>query len=360
MSGSFSIPKLAIEILLNSKASALVIVTYLVIAKHTDAKGRLSSCGLKAIKKYTGANDSLAKTAVEKLLQINLDNEFLILSPTDWEEYSNEMLPVAKFELAKTRFVVNDFFLGSDEKVWFSNNLVEGFGKFSIPLKRLRVCGDFATRLLLLCYTEHNLQSYGGVDPKLLRHYYLMKKMNKLNDYQLWHGSSDGRFCSIDWIRSVAHVDYNLANLKQKAEIMTQFFKALDDLDNAGFIYQVVTVFDRPIENQEAQVIYELDTKSKHGYKPEGERGLSGEVAKISNLCGFPVTDSSGRFYGKYAAILPYGEPFIYGVYRLRFRVSNNKNYGVTEAWTRIYTGQKDAFEWLTDIYNKLQNSNLS
>ena len=62
-----------------------------------------------------------------------------------------------------------------------------------------------------------------------------------------------------------------------------------------------------------------------------------------------------GRFYGRYAAIVPAGEPHIVGIYRLRFRVSNSKNHGVATAWARIYQGQREAKEWLNDLSEKAE-----
>jgi hypothetical protein len=110
-------------------------------------------------------------------------------------------------------------------------------------------------------------------------------------------------------------------------------------------------VLDRKHTHAEAQVVYELNAKTRHGYKPKGEGGLGGPTAKLSGLLSKPVTDSMGRFYDKYAAIVPAGiETHIIGIWRLRFRVSNPKNHGVRGAWARIHRGQEEALGWIKDV----------
>jgi hypothetical protein len=182
-----------------------------------------------------------------------------------------------------------------------------------------------------------------------------MSKVNEINGYDIWHGVHKCGYSDIDvMLNALGIKKFSSDNDEEEAQDET-FFTALESLDKAGLIYQVVSVMDREAGNNEAQVIYELDAKSKHGYKPAGEEGLGGETARLSNIYGNPVTDSTGRFYGRYAAIVPAGEPHIVGIYRLRFRVSNSKNHGVATAWARIYQGQREAKEWLTNLANKTE-----
>jgi len=117
-------------------------------------------------------------------------------------------------------------------------------------------------------------------------------------------------------------------------------------VENRSLFYQIVRVGTEKSDRL-------LDTKSKHGYKPKGEEGVAGITAKLSAAFEHPVTDSMGRFYGKYAAIVPAGNPHIIGIYRLRFRVSNTKNHGVIDAWARIYQGQREVKNWIDDLTEK-------
>lgn len=352
--GSFWISRQSIEILLDAKATALQIAAYLVMAKHTDEGGRFTTSGIKAIHKATGVSHGVIQEAVDRLSQMTVSGKVkepaLIYKADEWQKLTKTVLPPAPFERAEVRYVVNDYKAKPEDKVWISNELVTGYGKFTQPLKKLKMCGDVAARLLLISYRESNLEQYGGINPRAFNHSYKMSKVRELNGYDIWHGVAEHTSSYADIMLKVLGLkdfskDADEAEAKEKL-----FWAALEGLDKAGFIYQMVSVMDREAGNPEAQVIYELDAKSKHGYKPAGEEGLGGETARLSNIYGNPVTDSMGRFYGRYAAIVPAGEPHIVGIYRLRFRVANSKNHGVATAWARIYQGQREAKEWLNEL----------
>lgn len=352
--GSFWISRQSIEILLGAKATALEIAAYLVMAKHTDEGGMFSTSGIKAIHKATGVSHPVIQKAVDSLSQMALSGKVkepaLIYKADEWQKLTKTALPPAPFERAEVRSVVNDYKAKPEDKVWISNELVTGYGKFTQPLKKLKMCGDVAARLLLINYRESNLEQYGGVNPRAFHFSYEMSKVKELDGYDIWHGVAKSQSTYNEpCFQSLCIKDFS-KDKDEKNKQSEQFFGALNSLDKAGFIYQMVSVMDREASNAEAQVIYELDAKSKHGYKPAGEEGLGGETARLSNSYGNPVTDGMGRFYGKYAAIVPAGEPHIVGIYRLRFRVSNSKNHGVATAWARIYQGQRQAKEWLNDL----------
>jgi len=372
--GSFWISKQSIEILIDAKATALEIAAYLVMAKHTDEGGMFSTSGIKAIHTATGVSHPVIQRAVDRLSQMAVSGKVkepaLIYKADEWQTLTKTVLPPAPFERAEVRYVVNDYKAKPEDKVWISNELVTGYGKFTQPLKKLKMCGDAAARYLLIGYRESNLEQYGGVNPKAFHCQYEMSKVKELNGYDIWHGEAQGNVGSGDWAKAAGFqnkldVINNMKQGKDKDEAKSKaiseasdvFHKAIKALDNAGLIYQMVSVMDREAGNAEAQVIYELDAKSKHGYKPAGEEGLGGETARLSNIYGNPVTDSMGRFYGRYAAIVPAGEPHIVGIYRLRFRVSNSKNHGVATAWARIYQGQREAKEWLNDLSEKAEKA---
>ena len=137
-------------------------------------------------------------------------------------------------------------------------------------------------------------------------------------------------------------------------EALKPFWSSLKSLESTGLIYEIITVMDNSPDNAHAQPIYVLHTKAANGYTPKGEEGLGGHVARIMGDLGHPVTDAQGRFYGKFGAVVPAGiTPHIVGIFRLRFRVANPKNYGVKSAWARIYKGQEEAKEWLEFIEGK-------
>lgn len=359
--GSFWIPKIAIDILIANEATALQISAFLVLAKHTNEGGKFSTAGITAIHRNTGVSHPVAQKAVKSLLEMEsssktYERNMILYLPYDWVDLTDETLPQAAFERAETRYVINDFNAKPEDKVWFSNELVTGIGKFTQPLKKLKMCGDLAARILLLSYQHNDLEQIGGINPKFYHMDYGMKKISNLGGYNLWHGQANNQSTH----ESLAIL--NLKEWKKDEEFndneLRMLWSSFENLENAGFIYQIVSVLDRKYDDPEAQVIYELDSKNKHGYKVDGEEGVGGEMAKLSTRYGHPVTDSLGRFNGKYAAIVPVGEPHIVGIYRLRFRVSNTKNHGVSAAWSRIHQGQRDVKDWLnTLLANSKQNT---
>ena len=364
--GSFWISRQAIEVLLDNKATAMQIAAYLVMAKHTEESGRLATSGIKAIHKATGVSHTIGERAMLALMDMRHENKSnsklrekadkLIYKPEEWFKLTGDVIPPAPFERAEVRYVLNDFNAKPEDRVWFSNELITGVGKFTQPLKRLKMCGDVAARLLLISYRENNLEQYGGISTLAFCELYEMKRHPEVKGFDLWHGTHLHSSVIATAALPVLGIKDYPKDKEAKTEALNPFWDALRSLDSAGFIYQMVTVMDRGQGDAEAQVIYELDTKSKHGYKPIGEEGLAGITAKIAATLGNPVADKTGRFYDKYAAIVPAGiKPHIVGIYRLRFRVSNTKNHGVSSAWARIQQGQREANEQLNELKNRLQ-----
>ena len=101
----------------------------------------------------------------------------------------------------------------------------------------------------------------------------------------------------------------------------------------------------------DAEPFYELDCRSRHGYKPDGEEGVGWATAKTAGDFGKPVTLEGGTFDGTYAAFVPDGYgAMIAGIYRLRFRVANPKNAGVKGAWAGIHQRNREALELVNSI----------
>jgi hypothetical protein len=358
--GSFWISRQAIEILMSNPATAMDVCAYLVLARHTDESGRYSTAGMQAIYRGVGVGHKVAEGAAMRLSQMQAGKarkvgrgmvQALIYSAEAWEQKTSEALPHGPHERARVRWVLNDFDAGPEDRVWISNELIDGIGRFNQPLKRLKRCGDVAARLLLACYEANELEQFGGIKPSgAFAYNYEMSKMKQdIHGYDLWHGVAKN---STVWgAARFLGVKKLPENEDKKQEALAPLWAAINSLDSSGFVYQVVTVMDADAGSNEAQVIYDLDTKSRHGYKPHGEHGLGGDTARISHHLGNPVADSTGRLYGRYAAIVPAGvQPHIVGIYRLRFRVANPKNHGIKGAWARIYNSQKEAQEWLEDI----------
>lgn len=380
--GSFCVPRAAIAALLDAKATVYEICAYLVLAKYTDESGRYTSASISAVNKATGANKLKGGTvdrAIERLKQIRAktvkqvsngrsgkahqwieqatDLGPILFERTAWQQQTGEILPDGPTERGLVRYVLPDFGEEKESRVWFGNNLVGGIGGFTQPLKRLKNAGDVAARLLLAMYAANDMETWGGVRPVgpgrgPWKHYEPVA-----DDVNLYGGA---RLIRAKDQGEVASIDNRISGGSTEA-----YWDALRALKSAGLIYEVVTVLNRNAKKEkfastgeeygsipdDAEPYYELDTRSAHGYKPEGEEGIGGATAKTAGELGHPVAVEGGRLDGTYAAIVRRGQPaMIAGVYRLRFRVANPKNAGVKGAWARIHQNNREAFDLVQAI----------
>lgn len=365
--GSFWIPKQAIDAFTTPSrpATAVDIVTYLVLARYTDETGRFSSAGIQAIVKATGITRKMAEQALTRLQQPwllsitgkkSIPTHPLVLTATDWHAKNSEDIPERPTLRSQIRWVLNGIPCDDDDKVWFSNELVDGYGRLQNPLKRLKQCGDIAARILLIMYRENDMEACGGVVP-------CNSAYKKYDTKMIWRGHKGYDFYTAESGSAWAFNSISLPSIcvekfpadeSEKSSILKPFWAALSSLESSGLIYEIVSVMDSSPDNINAQPVYVLHTKAANGYTPKGEEGLAGHVARIMGDLGHSVTDAQGRFYGKFGAIVPAGNPpHVVGIFRLRFRVANPKNYGVKSAWARIYKGQEEAKEWLEFIEGK-------
>lgn len=383
--GSFCVPRAAIEALLDAKATAYEICAYMVLAKYTDESGRYSPASISAMNKATGANKlkgGPVDRAIERLKQIRAtrvdrvlkkvsngrsgkafamvdqlvsekaDMGPILFERATWQAQTGESLPDGPTERGLVRYVLPDFGEEKESRVWFGNNLVGGIGGFTQPLKALKNAGDVAARLLLAMYAANDMELWGGVRPVGLRGRY----EPVANDVHLYGGA---RLIRAKNQNDLASIESRISGGSNEA-----YWDALRALKSAGLIYEVVMVLNRNATKKmfasgeeyseipdDAEPLYELDARSAHGYKPEGEEGIGGATANTAGELGHPVAVEGGRFDGTYAAIVPTGYPaMIAGVYRLRFRVANPKNAGVKGAWAGIHQRNREAFELVQAI----------
>jgi hypothetical protein len=380
LGASFCIPRAAITALIEAQSDAVMIVAYLTLACFTEATGQYSTANQFAVRRYTSTNLDRAKKAIARLSTIKVKAKAgdkksvaLLYARDAWIAATNEELPDGPFERAMIRHVLPCFGEEPGERVWFSRNLVEGTGSFEWPLKRLKNLGDPAARLFLLLQQAVDMGGWLAVPPAAgpwVRYETVMDKTVKSS--RIIHGQHQGDVMWSTWIEAYG-------------------FEALHSLVDSGFFYEVVMALNRkPVTAKfgngtgeygnvppDAEPLYELDTRSQHGFKPQGEEGLAGLTAKTAGEAGAPVTGgrpdrtlpngydmaviagdnvAPGAFSGKYAAIVPRGQPaMIAGVYRPRFRVSNTKNAGVKDAWLRIHENQRDGRQWIEQLRTALQ-----
>lgn len=379
--GSFCISKAALNALLDSGATAYEVCAYLTLAKSTDESGRYSAASIRAVNTATGANKTKGgpvDKALERLKTIRAksvkkvsngksgkshawvdqvtDLGPILFDRDGWLEATGELLPDYGPNAIKTiRYVLPDFEEPPEDRVWFGNNLVSGVGGFAQPLKALKNAGDVAARLLLALYEVNDMETWGGVRPVGAGHgpwvhYEPVDADTRFTAGARLHRAKDAG--------KVAIIEDRITKDKE------QYWSALRALQSAGLVYEVVMVLNRNAIKakfssgdeysdipEDAEPFYELDCRSRHGYKPDGEEGVGWATAKTAGDFGKPVTLEGGIFDGTYAAFVPDGYgAMIAGIYRLRFRVSNPKNAGVKGAWAGIHQRNREALELVNSI----------
>lgn len=398
--GSFCIPRAALNALLDSKATAYEVCAYLVLARFTDASGVFSTASISAVNRYTGANkrkDGPISRAIERLktmrvtsvtkvsngrtgkshAMVDQKNDLgpILYDRASWQQAGRETLPDGPHERAKVLYVLPDFGEEQGDRVWFGNNLVGGIGGFNSPLKALKNAGDVAARLLIALYAVNDMETWGGVSPigKLagpwVRYEPVDTDKNLLGGARLIRAKNEGQVGRGDTFGRTWAAPLGEAWWTAHEAAGGPVWRALEALQSVGLVYEVVMVLNRNSEKKkfttgaeygeipdDAEPLYELDVRSAHGYKPEGEEGVGGGTAKTAGDLGFPVTLEGGRFDGTYAAIVPKGFPaMLVGIFRLRFRVANPKNAGIKGAWARIHQNNREAFE-LVQAVRKANN----
>jgi hypothetical protein len=384
---SFCIPRAAIKALIDAKADVVTIGAYLTLACFTDSTGRYSSASIRAIRDYMSLHQERAKRALQRLMTITVKEgkggkakaTALVYGRDAWIKETGEIPPdgPVKVKLAKILHVLPDFGEPLTERVWFGSNLVQGYGSFTKPLKRVKDAGDAAARLLLLMYQAVDMFTWGGVPPNGVppnagpwRRYNTVLDQTVSNS-RIIHGQDSGPVMNMGLMATIAGTNAEAA--------LKTSWDALDALVGIGLFYEVVLVLNRnPVTAKfksgeeygdvppDAEPLYELDARSLHGYKPQGEGGLGGFTARtagelgLSVAAGQPVTEDGyeletdhrpGQFMGKYAAIVQRGQgTMIVGIYRPRFRVANAKNAGVKDAWRRIYDGNRDGLAFIESL----------
>jgi hypothetical protein len=394
---SFCIPRAALEALIEAQASVDEICAYLVLACFTEATGQFSTASISAINRRTGANKTKGgkiERAIARLKTIRAKRKQLVpngrsgkahqmveqlvdLGPIlfdrdSWQAKTSGLMPDGPTERSRILHVLPDFGEPIDERIWFGGNLITGVKDFDQPLKSLKNAGDVAARLLLLMYSMDDMQTWGGVRPSTARreggpwnHYEPISDDCRLRGGVRLIRSKDagtvgsGGMFSRAW-RAPKQGDW----WAQHDEAGEPVWAALRALKSSGLVYEVVMVLNRnAVKNQfsggaeygdipdDAEPLYELDCRSQHGYKPEGEEGVSGVIASTAGDLGRAVATSGGVFDGTYGAFVLDGHgAMIAGIYRLRLRVANTKNAGVSNAWARIHQNNRDALELLDRV----------
>jgi hypothetical protein len=402
-SASLCIPRAALDALVRSQAGALDVCAYLTLAKFTDATGVYTTASVKAVSTRTGTGKKLVEQALERLTKIQVQKVTQVHNGRSgksggWIEQTEDMGPILVeretwmaahpdqvlpdgpvVPHSMVRYVLPDFGEKPEDRVWIGAGLVDGFGTFRRPLFDLKNAGPVAARLLLEMYALNDMETWGGISPKDGPWMRYEPEPNERAGINLRGGARLLRASRVGQVGTSALFARVWASpttgdwWKAHDDAGGPCWRALEALEATGLIYEMVTVLNRNAKPsklasgggygeipEDAEPLYELDCRSRHGFKPAGEEGLAGLTARTAGDLQRPVTDggfgwdgyeTTGTFNGTYAAIVPAGSGvMIAGIYRLRFRVNNAKNAGVRDAKQRIREGNREMYEFINAV----------
>lgn len=332
--GSFWIPRESVETLLMSRATAVQIGVYLVIAKQTDRAGRISTSGVKTLRNRLCIGDKQIHTALDWLTRIQVPglnmvppNNSLLYTVQDWnylvdndtEIYGPEKQGFSSLTRAaeqkgkriRNSWVVNNVGTNSFNGVWFNSALV---GKNNEAVRLLADIidlynADSIMRLLLLLHHHYDVDM-GGVDPAYVRYEYKpLGEPLSVGKFALQKFKFDVRIAEPTRFAKNVHTyvlgrddDYD------NAAVMSFLSDAFTTLDRLGLISRLVAVWNKPQVGGDSRPLYLLDQKSDFRDLPrDKETMLADHIEKVAVKYNMSASKGNHGFYDTYTVITPVG-----------------------------------------------------
>ena len=344
-SGSFCIPKRAIDLLSNPKIDTKAIGAYLVIAMCTAEDGVSSSAGIQALETYLKCGKTSAERYVSLLVETGVIAD---LRPGLGDE---------KARRAAVRFKLHDFDEAIKERAWFDRSIVEFIDRKNNEYNVLKLCNERpeCVRMLLWMYAhmpvgattvQHPLPPLG--EEGIFVRYQWDKDHTREMETHTFQVACHPKF-------SLDGCDLELLYDHLKLE------RAVDTLLRKGFLYEVLMVWDQPLVPHPddtrdephiavgSQPLYQLHVRKCGGKLSADEVGVSHLTLKAADRADIQLFDHEGAAENKFVLISKAGMPVgVAGVYRLSHRVKNPKNLGVKEAWAALMDTEDEYRQWLT------------
>lgn len=371
---SFAVPRAAITALIEAQADARTIGAYLTLACHTEETGQFSTASIHAIRNNLNLNKERAEKVISTLCGIKVPlkgtNPAITLPPNrarkkvadvptvpliytrkDWQAHDVGPLPDGPHPHALIRHILPTFDEPLKDRVWFDTGLVLGDDDIVDPLLELKGCGDVAARLLLAMYAGQEMEWWGGVSPHTFPWQYYKLKDHIEGQIRVLYAERNSEVCPTALFRTI----------DRDSRDSNACFTALNALKGSGLLYETVVLLNRnpvpatfaPDSNGHKQAYGNIpsdadilcDMGSPSLYKP-----LSAVKFGLGPAYVQTATDLNLHlcFPSEYLAVIPTGQQaMIAGLYRLRFRVTHDKNAFVKESKQRQLKINQAAFRRL-------------
>lgn len=369
---SFCVPRAAITALINAQATAYEIGAYLTLARFTDATGMYSTAAGHAIREYTGANRDIAQKALARLQRIQVPPPSpptptptprtrtpppppppgtpLVYDLAAWGEATGEILP-APTTRHSIRYVLPAFDEPLEARVWIGGNLVKGLDDvLHRPLKTLKNLGDLAARLLLWAYAVQT-ETWVGVGPQRFGYRLYACTQDALPSKGGWEWTcwkdDDHQRLSGDTLKLGPWKDWDAHRAEGQP-----LFAALAALLGAGLLYEVTFVTNRPPrKDPKDNLPVDLEPLYTYSGRPVSrEQGLAEDIKATYDA----LNGRESRFFEGYQGhpvVVRAGQPHsLIGVYRLRCRVVNPRNAGVSDAWRRVRQNDEEGQRMIAEV----------
>jgi hypothetical protein len=326
----FAMCNQAIRDIVYAGGKAEHVIGYMILSRHTSAKGQFKHRGSTAGAQAISKRGSFTYRESEKIIKWLEGNGFINKPEVDAENKPKKM---------QYKWLLNE--LNDNSIVYLSNSLLDGTpgpGKDNPPMQRIINDTPFPTGIkitvkdarldslmvLLHLYQHHDIAGSGGVDPRvgIYREWehtdpiefvddtsplLTVQEIKRAGTYLTDVASSDALY----YIE-----DLDLINIRYK--------NAFNNLSKLGFMYEVLEIWDsNPLGSDDAEILYPLYIFCRHARESEPYLAATIHSALINadpDGCSIPDFFESIIRSDQFRYAMPKEGAYPLSVFRLRFR----------------------------------------
>ena len=284
----------------------------------------LDSEGEAIMRKMPLAVKGQTKRLTAKLEQLATDG-WITKGADYWQPTKDVMLIRAKADLT-----------------WLPNSLVDGISGQNSPVELLRQTQDVWTLCLLISlYKHHELTFSQGISHDTLLETYTRKKTGEFREFDMFEFCRDGP-------RVVADSDLvrNFEESPSERDALSQFFEAIDLLKRLGLVTFVPHLLDGP----EGEILFPLVEPQKGADVTEAEgklfEAVDAAATSLERMKGYPTAKRAANSPIKVLVQNHIGKAQVRGIARMRHRPRTM----VTAEWM----AQSERWDQWTSLYERL------
>jgi hypothetical protein len=306
------------------------VIGYMILSRHTSAKGKFKYRGSTAGAQAIARRGSFTYRESEKIISWLEGNGFINRPEADAESKPKKM---------QYRWLLNE--LNDNSIVYLSNSLLDGTpgpGKDNPPMQRIINETPFPTGIkitikdarldslmvLLHLYQHHDIAGSGGVDPRVG----IYRKWEHTDPIEVF---DDARpLLTVQEIKGAGTYFTNVAAsdalyyIEDLDLIKIRYWNAFNNLSKLGFVYEVLEIWDsNPLGNDDAEILYPLYIFSRHARKSEPYLAKTIHSALINadpDGISIPNFFESITHSSQFRYAMPKEGAYPLSVFRLRFR----------------------------------------